>query len=971
MPKFSPSSLPQGARSLPLPAIMDTGGSGQIRDISGSYWWSALQPVTPSTPRDTRVRQWEFQPGANLIWQPGATDTGAAGFWVLRQIADNWDLLRLVIETVKDRLCSVKWDIRLKAEPGETNKNLKARTANDDRVKQLKDFFSCPDGLQSWDDWLRMIIEDMLVLDAACIYLERDTSGKIAMLKPIDGATINRQLTDQGFTPPPPSVAYQQVLYGVPAVNLTTDDLIYAMRNPRTNRRYGFSCVEQCLNTIAIGLRRQEFQLAYYTSGSMPEAMVFLPAELPGDKIKEAQEWFDSILAGDLQKRRRVTFLPGYGTKDSFKPNVVFPKEVLLKDEMDDWLMKIVCFNLGISPQSLIKQMNRASAQQSVESAEEEGLEPKLRWIENFVNVIIQQRMAFKDIEFAYEQRRETDALKQMQIDTGYATKAIRTLNEVRENLGEDPYDIPEANEPGFLLPTGWTPLTGSMDAAQSARDLAANPPAPKPVVAGKDDKKPPAEVTKTWASCPEHFYIDMDCAPCVDAELARVSKAMGLLSTIQKRALTDGGHKSGNGNGNGHAVQKFKQPKTISATHQTPALKAAQAKLEAVSRKVFRRQREKAGHAAGQMLKSVAKANTGDDDFDPAKFADDLYAVIEPDFLDMVPEVQSALEEASGQGISKGIMDLQISDTGLIGSLNESAMDWAADRAAEMVGMKWSDGLDMYDFVKESRGGNADNILVTVDVKKLDAAWSKDGSYYIPPGGPTGAAGESSYVARYKGFQQWLIDHPDTPIESPYVGYMDGVASFNNGRHRFAVLRDQGETAVQIEIEPQQKKIFEALFAPDETDAILIPNPDAEWAITDVTRQELRDIIMKAFAEETPVPDLIEEIKDATSFSDYRAEMVARTEVQRAQVEANYDVWRKSGLVEKVQWLLSENHEQPCECDENDDEIVGIDEAFPSGDLMPPAHPGCECVVMTVEAEESEGQAQDEEEGAAVEDEE
>jgi phage portal protein BeeE len=104
------------------------------------------------------------------------------------------------------------------------------------------------------------------------------------------------------------------------------------MRNERTNRRYGFSPVEQIRLTIMIGIRNQEFWAEWFRSGNLPEALCFLPDDLPPEKIKECQQWFDSELAGDLSKRRRLTFPPGFVTDGKSQASVQFTKDVLTED---------------------------------------------------------------------------------------------------------------------------------------------------------------------------------------------------------------------------------------------------------------------------------------------------------------------------------------------------------------------------------------------------------------------------------------------------------------------------------------------------------------------------------------------------------------------------------------------------------------------------------------------------------------
>jgi phage portal protein BeeE len=71
--------------------------------------------------------------------------------------------------------------------------------------------------------------------------------------------------------------AYQQVLKGLPAVNYSARDVIYRPRNVRAHKVYGYSPVQQVLMTVNIALRRQLWQLDYFTEGSIPDALIGVP----------------------------------------------------------------------------------------------------------------------------------------------------------------------------------------------------------------------------------------------------------------------------------------------------------------------------------------------------------------------------------------------------------------------------------------------------------------------------------------------------------------------------------------------------------------------------------------------------------------------------------------------------------------------------------------------------------------------
>lgn len=123
--------------------------------------------------------------------------------------------------------------------------------------------------------------------------------------------------------------------------------------------------------------------------------------------------------------------------------------------------------------------------------------------------------------------------------------------------------------------------------------------------------------------------------------------------------------------------------------------------------------------------------------------------------------------------------------------------------------------------------------------------------------------------------------------------------------------------------------------------DGELVDNPDAEWVISDTTREMLRGDIAAAIEAGTSNDDLADQLAENYAFSDARAETIARTETAYADVAGNLNAYRESGQVESKQWLISAD---ACdECLELEDEVVGIDEDFPNdGGDGPPLHPNC-----------------------------
>jgi HK97 family phage portal protein len=397
-----------------------------------------FSPGYPLVPVDReRVRLWDFPVGYNTIYTPRSYE--AIGFGELRALADGHDITRLAIETRKDQIEKLDWRIK--------SRNEKRPAANAAaRIGALSEFWRRPDGGRPFATWLREALEDVLVLDAPAFEIRRNRGGDIIALDIVDGSTIKLLLDDTGRRPAPPAPAYEQVIHGRPWRLLTTEELIYAPRNPRPHKAYGFSPVEQIVVTINIGLRRQAMQLQHFTEGNVPPGLLNAPDGWSAEQIRQFQEWFDSTLAGNTGARTRLVWGPSGAKYQAFK-------EAPYKDDFDEWLARVVCYAFSLPPTAFTPQVNRATAQTAQTAATEEGLAPLIGWVKRLVDDIIQNRMGHADLEFAWCDARPADPKDQAAILTGYVQNGIYAINEARDVLGLDA--VPCGDEPMFLTAQG------------------------------------------------------------------------------------------------------------------------------------------------------------------------------------------------------------------------------------------------------------------------------------------------------------------------------------------------------------------------------------------------------------------------------------------------------------------------------------------------------------------------------------
>ncbi|HEY3778761.1 MAG TPA: phage portal protein [Rhizomicrobium sp.] len=426
MPKLSEP----GARVVAVPPGLIARAGQAVRyaitGVAPANWFGPMQPAKPMAPEGTGGRAFNYPVGYNLQFEPRHEEP--VSFEQLHALADNCDLLRLVIETRKDQIEGQEWDIRPRKRADGTHP---APSAFAGEIAASKAFFAEPDRDHDLAGWLRMLAEELFVTDAASIWLRPDRKGRINALEIIDGATIAPRIDAYGRTPEAPDVAYQQILHGVPAADFSRDQLIYLPRNRRPGHVYGYPPVEQVYLTANTLIRRATHQLAFYTDGNIGDGLIIAPPSMPDDKLPEWQNYWDSICAGNLKARRHGIWV-AHGT--DFRPL----KPPQLTDPFDEFLARIICFAFSISPQPFVSMMNRATADTAHDAAIEEGLVPVLNYFRRLFRILF-DRMGWNDIEMVAVDDRETDPKTAADIDASDIAAGIRTVNEVRAARGLAP----------------------------------------------------------------------------------------------------------------------------------------------------------------------------------------------------------------------------------------------------------------------------------------------------------------------------------------------------------------------------------------------------------------------------------------------------------------------------------------------------------------------------------------------------
>lgn len=416
-------------------------------------WMGPQQPLVPQQ-QQTAGRQYDYPVSYNVNMLPRSDRR--IKFPQLKALAENCGVMRTVIERQKDLIESFDWNVKLR----ETAPGKRPATGSDKNILAIEAMLRSPDADHDWSQWLRALLHQVFVYDALTIYRRRDMGGRPCAFELMDGATIKPLLDATGRRPKAPDPAYQQRLRGVPAVDYSTEELLYWPKNVTIDSPYGSSPVEWVIDYVETFIERALSQKAWFTEGNLADGFFTGPPEWKSEQLKVVAGWWDSLYGGNVRQRRKALFLPNGSKYES-------TKGAPLKDEFDEWLARVICYAFSTSPQPFIKQVSRGNQESQQEVAEEGGVAVYMQFVKRVVDRLLAEDFTRPDLEFVWSDDREFDPLVAAQIDDIRLKNGSRVINEVRDNNGEDPID-------GGDTALIYTPATGAV-----TLDSILNPPEP------------------------------------------------------------------------------------------------------------------------------------------------------------------------------------------------------------------------------------------------------------------------------------------------------------------------------------------------------------------------------------------------------------------------------------------------------------------------------------------------------------
>jgi len=388
---------------------------------------------------------------------------GPLGFDALRQMVEQTPILNAVIMTrirQISRYCQISED----GGPGFEIRSVDRKhimTSDEEESAKLLSRFVLNCGWEfnprkrkamrrdNFRSFVSKIVRDSLTMDACPIETEmkRDRTLGIDGFYAVDGATI-RLCTEEGYDGDDEIYALQ-TLQGRIATAYTRDQLIYEVRNPRTDVRlagYGMGEAELLVRVVTGFLNAMTYNIAGFDNNAIPKGLL----QLSGDYGKEDLAAFRRYWNAQVKGVNNAWALPVMVATDPAS-KVAFEAFGTEFNEMHfakwmTFLTSIVCAIYGMSPdeinfESFAAQSSSMSGNDTAEkltASKDVGLRPNLTFLESTISDFIVSEFTDK-LCFRWVGVDEADDDKDWE-----AKKLVLTVDEMRAEKGYKPHPDPK-----------------------------------------------------------------------------------------------------------------------------------------------------------------------------------------------------------------------------------------------------------------------------------------------------------------------------------------------------------------------------------------------------------------------------------------------------------------------------------------------------------------------------------------------
>ena len=451
-------------------------------DLPGQVYQEMLKQAKDPNRQRGLVFETEKQRNAMAI-RKGLTKPGRISYDTLRRIAVSVYAARICINALKSKVTKTEWMIR----PIDQTKRKNISSETKKQIKQVEDFFRHPNlNNETLRTMLDKVVEDLLVLDAVSLEKTRYPDGTLAELHFVDSATIRPvydEFGNQDVEVPLKTAAGEQTLpvsylqimnnsqYGGPesgdiVAAWPKKDFIHFHMHPQgsmENFGYGLSPLEGVLSVVNNLMNSDNYNASYFEEGAFPPIILNIVGSMNQRDMDAYKEYFYQEINGNFHRPALLA--------SQTESKVLNLKDVTNNDmqfmEYTVWMAKMLCAAFEMSPGDI--GITDTTSGKNVEEtqknlSENKGYSSILTLVKEVFNQeIIWKDFGFDELEFAWG---KTDSIP-VDVASTVQDRALRngakTMNEVRMENGDTPYDEDWANQPMVLGTNGFMPAMATV----------------------------------------------------------------------------------------------------------------------------------------------------------------------------------------------------------------------------------------------------------------------------------------------------------------------------------------------------------------------------------------------------------------------------------------------------------------------------------------------------------------------------
>jgi len=309
-------------------------------------------------------------------------------------------------------------------------------------------------GRDTFPQFLAKSIRDSLSLDSAPIETEIKNNRQLGLdgFYAVDGATI-RLCTDEGYRGDDEVYAVQVLQNSNVVTAYTYADLIYEVRNPRSDVRmagYGLSETELLIRCVTGFLNAMTYNAKGFDDNSIPRGLLHLSGDYSDNDLAAFRRYWNAMVKGISN----AWTLPVLVSKDQ-ESKASFERFGIEFNEMyfSKWmtfLASLICAIYGMSPEEINfesfsagrSSLSGSDTEQKLVDSKDKGLRPLLSYYEALISDFLIQPFSDKYC-FRWTGLDEEDLDKRHEM-----RKMVLTVNEARAQEGYDKLEGPMGEAP-------------------------------------------------------------------------------------------------------------------------------------------------------------------------------------------------------------------------------------------------------------------------------------------------------------------------------------------------------------------------------------------------------------------------------------------------------------------------------------------------------------------------------------------